>query len=83
MPWKPLLVFNPYLKDPLQRERLLKKSVASSTAIEGIQVPLGDSGSDKSHAKRPRRHQPSDSLSPLTEHDRELHTSHLADQTLA
>ena len=55
MPWKPLVATNPYLKDPRQRERLLKKSVTTSTAIEGIQVSLVEPGPNKSHAKRPRR----------------------------
>lgn len=31
---------NPYLRDPLKRERALLKSVVSSSAIEGIRVPL-------------------------------------------
>jgi Fic family protein len=31
---------NPYLRDPLQRERTVLKSVASSSAIEGIHAPF-------------------------------------------
>jgi Fic family protein len=31
---------NPYLRDPAQRERTLLKSVASSSAIEGIHAPF-------------------------------------------
>lgn len=31
---------NPYLSDPVKRERAVLKSVASSSAIEGIRVPL-------------------------------------------
>jgi len=31
---------NPYLRDPVKRERAMLKSVASSSAIEGIRVSL-------------------------------------------
>ena len=31
---------NPYLRDPLKRERALFESAVSSSAIEGIRVPL-------------------------------------------
>jgi Fic family protein len=31
---------NPYLRDPDKRERAVLKSVVSSSAIEGISVPL-------------------------------------------
>lgn len=31
---------NPYLRDPVKRERAVLKSVASSSAIEGIHVTL-------------------------------------------
>jgi len=31
---------NPYLRDPAKRERAVLKSVASSSAIEGIHVTL-------------------------------------------
>lgn len=31
---------NPYLRDPAKRERAVLKSVASSSAIEGIHVQL-------------------------------------------
>ncbi len=31
---------NPYLRDPAKRERAVLKSVASSSAIEGIRVSL-------------------------------------------
>ena len=34
---------NPYLRDPVQRERAVFKSVASSSAIEGIRAPFRDS----------------------------------------
>jgi hypothetical protein len=33
---KSLLETNPYLKDPAQRKRLIRRSVISSFAIEGI-----------------------------------------------
>lgn len=38
---------NPYLRDPVQRERSVLKSVASSSAIEGIRAPFRDSASGK------------------------------------
>jgi hypothetical protein len=31
---------NPYLRDPVQRERSVLKSVATSSAIEGIHAPF-------------------------------------------
>lgn len=40
-----LLNTNPYLRDPVQRERSVLKSVASSSAIEGIRAPFRDSAS--------------------------------------
>lgn len=36
---------NPYLRDPVQRERSVLKSVASSSAIEGIRAPFRDTAS--------------------------------------
>ena len=33
---KSLMETNPYLRDPEKRDKLLKRSVASSTAIEGV-----------------------------------------------
>lgn len=33
---KTLLETNPYLKDPAQRKRLLRRSLVSSFAVEGI-----------------------------------------------
>lgn len=33
---------NPYLRDPVKRERAVLKSVASSSAVEGIRVTLKD-----------------------------------------
>jgi hypothetical protein len=35
---KTLLETNPYLKDPEQRKRLLRRSLVSSFAIEGIHL---------------------------------------------
>lgn len=32
---------NPYLRDPAMRERMVFKSVATSSAIEGIRAPFG------------------------------------------
>jgi hypothetical protein len=42
---KRLTVANPYLRDPVQRERSVLKSVASSSAIEGIRAPFRDPAS--------------------------------------
>jgi hypothetical protein len=57
-----LLATNPYLRDPVQRERSVLKSVASSSAIEGIRAPFRDSSSSilsgksgKSGAPRSKR----------------------------
>lgn len=36
---KPLIETNPYLKDPVLRAKLLKRSAISSCAVEGIIVP--------------------------------------------
>ena len=33
---KPLIDTNPYLKDPAQRKRLIRRSVRTSSAVEGI-----------------------------------------------
>lgn len=35
-----LSVANPYLRDPVRRARMVLKSVASSSAIEGIRAPF-------------------------------------------
>ena len=37
-----LLDTNPYLRDPVQRERSIFISVATSSAIEGIRAPFRD-----------------------------------------
>jgi hypothetical protein len=38
MPKKPLIETNPYLRDPELRKFLIERSVASSSAIEGVKV---------------------------------------------
>jgi len=47
---------NPYLRDPVKRERAVLKSVASSSAIEGIRVsqtkPLNGAGKPASSKAR-------------------------------
>jgi len=45
---KLLVNTNPYLRDPVQRERAVFKSVASSSAIEGIRAPFRDSALGRS-----------------------------------
>jgi hypothetical protein len=37
---KTLIHTNPYLNDPKKRDALLRRSIISSTAIEGVQVFL-------------------------------------------
>jgi hypothetical protein len=37
-----LAAVNPYLRDPVRRARMVLKSVASSSAIEGIRAPFRD-----------------------------------------
>ena len=44
---KPLLETNPYLKDPAQRKLLMRRSLVSSFAIEGIYLKDDTSGSVK------------------------------------
>lgn len=49
---KPLIETNPYLKDPKKREAMIKRSVLSSTAIEGVHAAaLKALGFDKKHKK--------------------------------
>lgn len=53
MKTKSLLETNAYLRDPDQRERLLKLSVISSTAVEGVSVAAFDAlGMKKPRRKR-------------------------------
>ena len=44
---KSLLETNPYLKDPAERKRLLRRSLVSSFAIEGIYLKDDTAGSVK------------------------------------
>lgn len=37
---RPLIETNPYLIDPAQRDRLITRSVLTSSAVEGIYVDL-------------------------------------------
>jgi hypothetical protein len=38
-PWKPLSETNPYLKDPEERKKLIRLTVESSAAVEGVHIP--------------------------------------------
>jgi hypothetical protein len=42
MPKKSLIKTNPYLKDPKRRQAMLRLSVLSSTAIEGVRLSPDD-----------------------------------------
>ena len=44
---KSLLETNPYLKDPVERKRLMRRSLVSSFAIEGIYLKEESAGSVK------------------------------------
>ncbi|HXE95842.1 MAG TPA: hypothetical protein VN642_05525 [Dongiaceae bacterium] len=44
---KSLLETNPYLKDPAERKRLMRRSLVSSFAIEGIVLKEEPAGSVK------------------------------------
>jgi hypothetical protein len=44
---KSLLETNPYLKDPAERKRLMRRSLVSSFAIEGIYLKEEPAGSVK------------------------------------
>jgi hypothetical protein len=46
---------NPYLRDSALRERMVFKSVASSSAIEGIQAPFRDMAQKKNGKSAPDR----------------------------
>jgi hypothetical protein len=46
---------NPHLRDPVARERAILKSVASSSAIEGIRAPFTGSAQGKSVPKTLKR----------------------------
>lgn len=42
MPKKSLIKTNPYLKDPKHRQAMLRLSVISSTAVEGVRIRATD-----------------------------------------
>jgi hypothetical protein len=46
---------NPHLRDPVARERAIVKSVASSSAIEGIRAPFTASARGNSIPKTQKR----------------------------
>lgn len=50
-----LINTNPYLRDPVQRERSVLKSVASSSAIEGIRAPFRDLAAETVASSKPRK----------------------------
>jgi len=50
-----LIDTNPYLRDPVQRERSVFKSVASSSAIEGIRAPFRDLAAETVTSRKPRK----------------------------
>ena len=61
MPIKPLIATNPYLKDPAKRKTLLDKSVATSTAIEGVRVVFQKTTTTSQGDDRLRVHDASES----------------------
>ncbi len=52
---KLLINTNPYLRDPVQRERSIFKSVATSSAIEGIRAPFRDSANGTALSRKSRK----------------------------
>jgi hypothetical protein len=64
MPIKPLIETNPYLKDPAKRKTLLDKSVATSTAIEGVRVVFQETTVTSAGNGRLRVHDASESYGP-------------------
>lgn len=46
---------NPYLRDPALRDRLVFRSVASSSAIEGISAPFKHMGPDAGKSRSRNR----------------------------
>lgn len=48
-----LIDTNPYLRDPVQRKRSILKSVASSSAIEGIRAPFRDLAAETVASRKP------------------------------
>lgn len=49
---KPLIETNPYLKDPVLREKLITRSVETSCGVEGVRVDFQKAV----HIEIPRRH---------------------------
>jgi hypothetical protein len=52
---KKLTDTNPYLRDPVERARLIFRSVASSSAIEGIHHPFRPASKSQKRTKTARR----------------------------
>lgn len=52
MPKKPLIETNPYLKDSKRRQVMLRLSVISSTAVEGVHLTPNDLRPRKCSAKK-------------------------------
>lgn len=62
---KSLLETNPYLKDPAERKRLMRRSLVSSFAIEGIYLKEEPAGSVKEDTQSFTAHkQPKSARSP-------------------
>lgn len=54
-----LINTNPWLRDPVQRERSVLKSVASSSAIDGIRAPFRDLAAETVASRNPgKRNEP-------------------------
>jgi hypothetical protein len=50
---KPLVKTNPHLKDPEKRQAMIYEAVSSSTAIEGVHVPLVEAVSQEQAPAKP------------------------------
>lgn len=61
---KSLLETNPYLKDPAERKRLMRRSLVSSFAIEGIYLKEEAAGSVKEDLPTFTGNQPASVRSP-------------------
>jgi hypothetical protein len=46
-----LLQQNPWLRDPVSREKALRMAAASSSAVEGIRKPYGEGGGQRRSPK--------------------------------
>lgn len=53
---KSLIETNPYLKDPAERKRLMRRSLVSSFAIEGIYLKEEPAGSAIINTPADRKH---------------------------